>query len=196
MPRSGSDRRNKGSEMSTQQYGIENDQPALQSRYPMVEEAVIILMVLLSLIGVAVMRFSPTEGYWYWVVITLVFGLCAMLIGFVQTRQGRHAVREIWIEQSLLWFGVVLALCGTLLLLKFDSLNDQNAGLVILLVLSLATYIDGLRIGWRFALVGNFLGLTAVSIAFTENFVPLLFSVAAVTIAITVYWQRRMTQSQ
>ena len=179
--------------MSTQHDVIENDQPVPQSRYPMVEEAVIIIMVILSLIGIAVMRFSPTEGYWYWVVITLVFGLCAMLIGFVQIRQGRHVVRDIWVEQSLLWFGVVLALCGTLLLLKFGRLDDQNAGLVILLILSLATYIDGLRIGWRFALVGNFLGLAAVSIAFTKNFVPLLFSVAAVTIAITVYWQKRMT---
>ena len=137
------------------------------------------------------MRFSPTEGYWYWVVVTLLFGLCAMLIGFVQTRQGRHAFREIWIEQSLHWFGTALALAGSLLLLQFEALNDHSAGLVILLILSLATYIDGLRIGWRFALVGNFLGLAAVSIAYTDQFLPLLFSIALVTIAITVYWQKR-----
>ncbi len=86
----------------SKQDPIENDQPALQSRYAMVEELVIILMVVLSLVGIAVMRFSPTEGYWYWVVITLVFGLCAILIGVVQTRQGRHGVRDVWVEQSLL----------------------------------------------------------------------------------------------
>jgi hypothetical protein len=175
---------------------VDNDQGVLPSRYAMIEEAIIILMVVLSLIGIAVMRFSPTEGYWYWVVITLVFGLCAMLIGFVQTRQGRHAVRDIWVEQSLLWLGVVLALGGVLLLLQFERLTDQNTGLMILLILSLATYIDGLRIGWRFALVGNFLGLAAVSIAYTENFVVVLFSIAAVTIAITVFWQRRIAASQ
>lgn len=174
----------------------ENDQPVLQSRYAIVEEVVIILMVLLSLAGIAVMRFSPNEGYWVWVVITLVFGLCALLIGFVQTRQGRHGIRGLWVEQSLLWFGVGLALCGSLLLLQFESLDDQNTGLVILLILSLATYIDGLRIGWRFALVGNFLGLAAVSIAYTENYIPILFSIAIVTVAIIVYWQRRVAASQ
>lgn len=171
---------------------VEEVRLALESRYAMVEEVVIILMILLSLIGIAVMRFSPTEGYWYWVVVTLVFGLCAMLIGFVQTRRGHHGVRDIWVEQSLLWFGVVLALCGALLLLQFERLSDQNTGHVILLILSLATYIDGLRIGWRFALVGNFLGLASVLIASTEHFVAILFSIAAATIAITVYWQRRV----
>ncbi|MGR9108063.1 MAG: hypothetical protein ACU843_14140 [Gammaproteobacteria bacterium] len=175
---------------------IETERSVPQSRYPMVEEGIIILMIVLSLVGIVVMRFSPTEGYWYWVVVTLVFGLCAMLIGFVQTRQGRHVVRDIWMEQSFLWFGVVLALAGALLLLQFGRLSDQNTDLVILLILSLATYIDGLRIGWRFALVGNFLGLAAVLIAFTENFLPLLFSIAALTIGVTVYWQRRVSASQ
>ncbi|MGH8546998.1 MAG: hypothetical protein ACRERU_00020 [Methylococcales bacterium] len=99
-------------------------------------------------------------------------------------------------EQSLLWLGVALALGGALLLLQFERLTDQNAGLVILLILSLARYIDGLRIGWRFALVGNFLGLAAVSIAYTENFITLLFSIAAVTIAITVYSQRGIAAGQ
>lgn len=164
------------------------------STYIIIEECAIILMVLLSLAGIGVMQFSPTEGYWYWVVITLIFGLLAMLIGFVQTKRGEHAVREIWLEQSMLWFGVVLALFGVLLLLQFGSLSDGNAGLVILLILSLATYIDGFKIGWRFSLVGNFLGLTAVSIAYFENFVAVLLSIAAVTIAITVYWQRRMSR--
>lgn len=180
----------------SKQDAVENDQTDPEGRYAMVEEVVIILMVVLSLVGIAVMRFSPTEGYWYWVVITLVFGVCAMLIGFVQTRQGRHVIRDIWVEQSLLWFGVVLALCGSLLLLNFDRLDDQNTGLVILLILSLATYIDGIRIGWRFSLVGNFLGLSAVSIAFTENFVVLLFSIAAVTIAATILWQRQIAARQ
>lgn len=181
--------------MTTQHEDVKD--PLLpQSRYPLVEEIVIILMIILSLVGIGVMRFSPTEGYWYWVVISLVFGLCAMLVGFVQTRQGRHAVRDIWIEQSLLWFGTVLALLGSLLLLLLGALNDQSAGLVIFLILSLATYIDGLRIGWRFALVGNFLGLAAVSIAYTEQFMLVLFSIAAVTITIIVYWQKRIAPAK
>lgn len=34
------------------------------------------------------------------------------------------------------------------------------------MLLILACYIDGIRIGWRFNLFGNFLGLTAVLIAY------------------------------
>ncbi len=74
--------------------------------------------------------------------------------------------------------------------LYVDALDNKNTGLVMLLILSLATYIDGLRIGWRFSLVGNFLGLTAVSIAYLENFMWMLFGLAAITIGLTIFWDR------
>lgn len=156
-----------------------------------VEEIAIILMILLSLGGIAVMEYSPTEGYWYWIVVSLIFGLLALLIGYLHGKSDQET--SIWMEQSLLWFGVLLALCGTLLLVNAGSLTDTNAGLVILLILSLATYIDGTRIGWRFSLVGNFLGLTAVVIAYYENFMWILYSLAAVSIAVVVYWKKRQT---
>lgn len=59
------------------------------------------------------------------------------------------------------------------------------------MLLILACYIDGIRIGWRFNLFGNFLGLTAVLIAYLDNFMCVVYALVAISIAITVYVDRR-----
>lgn len=176
-----------GMNMSIFEPTVASEQISLEKHSHLIEEVIIISLIILSLIGIAIMNFSPSEGYWYWVLMTPVFGVAAMIISFLQTKRGHHATRQILVEQSLLWFGVLLGLCGTLSILHAGVLDDGNTGLVLLLILSLATYIDGLRIGWRFALVGNFLGLTAVLIAFLENFMWLLYGFAAITIGLTIY---------
>jgi len=155
------------------------------------EEGIMIGLILLSLIGIAIMQFSPSDGYIYWILMIFVFGMAAMAISFLQAKQGVHVVKNIWVEQSIHWFGAILATGGTLVLLYLKVLDDNSAGLVLLLILSLATYIDGLRIGWRFGLVGNFLGLTAIAIPFFEYFMWTLFVMAALTIALTLYLEKR-----
>ena len=163
--------------------------------YALIEKVTMALLIILSMIGISIMDFSPSEGYKYWVGMVPIFGIGAIIINFTQANQGEHIVRKIFIEQLLLWLGAFLALCGTLLLLHSDALDNKNTGLVMLLILSLATYIDGLRIGWRFSLLGNFLGLTAVSIAYLDNFMWLLFGLAAITISLSIFWPRRSSDT-
>ncbi len=160
---------------------------AREQRYALIEKITMIFLIILSMVGVSIMEFSPSEGYQYWVGMIPVFGIGAITINFSQAKQKDRIVQEIFVEQGLLWFGVLLALCGTLMLLHVNALDNKNTGLVMLLILSLATYIDGLRIGWRFSLVGNFLGLTAVSIAYLKHFMWILFGLAAITIGLAVF---------
>ena len=162
-----------------------------QHQRSIAEEAIMILLIVLSLIGIGVMNSSPADGYVYWIAMILLFGLAAMTTSFLQAKEGVHIIRDIWIEQSLHWFGTLLATGGTLLLLHLNVIDDRGAGLIMLLVLSLAAYLDGLRIGWRFGLVGNFLGLTAVVIPATPYFMWILFILAAITIGLTIYLDKR-----
>jgi len=178
----------------------EPNQIALESithekRYALIEKATMVFLIILSMIGISIMDFSPAEGYQYWVGMIPIFGIGAIVINFAQTKQSGPDVQTIFIEQLRLWFGAFLALCGTLLLLHSNALNDENTGLVMLLILSLATYIDGIRIGWRFGLLGNFLGLTAVTIAYLENFMWILFGLAAITIGLIIFWHRHSSKA-
>lgn len=160
-------------------------------RYALFEDIIMILLIILSMIGIAILDFSPADGFYYWMAMVLFFGMAAMAISLAQSKRGKHMFQDIWVEQSMLWLGVFAALAGTYALEKADSLRPESTSQVMLLILSLACYIDGLRIGWRFSLFGNFLGLTAVAIAYLENFMLTLYLLAIITIGLTIYFDRR-----
>jgi len=58
--------------------------------------------------------------------------------------------------------------------------------------LSLSTMLDGLRVGWRFSLVGLFLGVAAVVTVYTPHFLWVELGIAILIVAATIFWELRM----
>ena len=85
----------------------------------------------------------------------------------------------------------MLIVGGAFTILHSDKLNPENTGLVILLILSLATVLDGLRVGWRFSLTGVFLGVSAIIAAHYESFMWMELLMAILIVAGTVAWEIR-----
>lgn len=156
-----------------------------------VEEAVLIFLLVLSLVGVALTDFSATDAWWYWMAMIFIFGLAAVITGLLQAKEKSHGVRDLLAVQTIHWFGSMTIVIAAFSLLHAGALDEQGTGLVILLILSLATFLDGIRLGWRFSMVGVFLGITAVIIAHIENFMLLVLALALSIIVITVYWDKR-----
>ena len=69
-------------------------------------------------------------------------------------------------------------------------MSQEATGLMVLLILALTTYLDGIRIGWRFSLTGIYLATAAVAANLLESFMPWLFALAVLIIAITVYREK------
>jgi hypothetical protein len=163
----------------------ENDKPNLA-----IDEIILVIMVILSLVGVGIIRFSPQEAFIYWLVMIFVFGLAAMIAGRSQALEKGHVrghlVRELLALQSLHWFGSLLTVFGAFTLLQYNRMSSETAGLVILLILGLATFLDGIRIGWRFSLAGLYLGLTAIFATVMDNFMPILIAIGCILIALTL----------
>jgi len=78
---------------------------------------------------------------------------------------------------------------GAFLLQQSGRLDETSASLVVLLILALATMLDGIRIGWQLSLVGFFLGACAVLIAYLEQFMLVAGLLAIVIIACTIIWE-------
>lgn len=157
-----------------------------------IEQAVLILLILLSLIGVGVTDFSPTDGYWYWIFMIVIFGLISIALAFFESKKmSGSVVKEVLAVQAIHWFGSMLTVFGVFLLLQAERLNSENSGLVILLILALATFIDGIHLGWRFSVAGLFLGATAVIAAFVDDFMWIVLILAIVIILLTLYWEQR-----
>jgi len=154
-----------------------------------IEEAILALLLILSLVGIGIMDFSPADGYGYWLIMVLVFCLFAMIIGWLQSKHRSEDFKIILREQSMHWATSLLVVGGVFLIHQTGRIAEKDAGLIILLILSLSTILDGLRVGWRFSLVGLFLGVAAVVSVYTPHFLWIELAIAIVIVLATISWE-------
>ncbi len=159
------------------------------------DEAVLILIILLSVGGAVITDFSPQDAYLYWLVMIPVFGLAAIIAGWAQAKvKGEvhgYSLGALLKVQALHWGGALCTVIG-IFVLRFSQIIDEKAtALVILLILGLATFLDGIRIGWRFSLIGVFLGISAMLIALLQQFLPFVILLAILLIVYTILRGRR-----
>lgn len=132
----------------------------------MLEDGILVFLLILSLAGVAITDYSASDGYGYWLIMVFVFAFFAILTAWIQTKHTNRKFSNIVKHQAMHWSTTLLAVGGGFMLQKSGHLSPDAACFVILLLLSLASMLDGLRIGWRFILVGLFLGTSSVIGAF------------------------------
>jgi cobalamin synthase len=154
-----------------------------------IEEALLTLLLILSLVGIGITDFSPADGYGYWIIMVFVFALFAIIIGWRQSKHHSGDFKKILREQSIHWSTSLLVVGGAFLIQKSGRIESDDIGLVILLILSLSTILDGLRVGWRFSLVGLFLGASAVIAVYTEHFLWIELLIALLIVLATIVWE-------
>ena len=159
-----------------------------QSRFQ-IEEGILILLLILSLVGIGITDYSPADGYGYWLIMVVVFAAFAIFIGWLQSKHRAEDFKLILREQSLHWATSWWVVGGVFLIHQPGRIADDDAGLIILLILSLSTMLDGLRVGWRFSLVGLFLWTSAIIAAYTEHFLWLQMLIAVLIVIGTIFWQ-------
>lgn len=159
-----------------------------------IEETILSLLLILSTVGIEITDFSPADGYGYWLIMVIVFALSAIIIGWLQSRHQSNGFKIILREQSIHWSTSLLIIGATFLIQKAGRLAPEDAELVILLILSLTSMLDGQRVGWRFSLLGLFLGVSAVITAYTEHFFWIELGIAVLIVAGTVLWEILMNR--
>lgn len=168
---------------------MQDDQFIDHRRRFQLEEGVLILLLILSLLGVSITRFSPEDGYGYWLMLVLVFGILAVAVSWLKSKKNQTDFAAIVKEQTLHWLSALIVVGGAFLLQQSGRLDEIGASLVVLLILSLATILDGIRIGWQFSLIGFFLGACAIIIAYTEQFMLAASVLALVIVGGTILWE-------
>ena len=163
-------------------------------RHFYIEEVILTLLLTLSLVGVRITDYSPVDGYGYWIIMVFVFALLAITIAWLQSKHRITDIKKILYEQSWHWLTSLLVVEGVFSLQKTEHLTQENAGLIIMMILAQSTILDGLRVGWRFGLVGIFLGISAIITENTHHFFWIEIISALLIVAVTVIievWQRK-----
>ena len=156
-----------------------------------IEEGILIFLLLLSLIGIGITHFSPADGYWYWIIMIFVFAIFAIAIGWLQSKQKDISFNKLLFEQAFHWGSCMLVVGAMFTLLHSDHLTSHNTGLIILLILSLATFLDGQRVGWRFSLVGLFLGISSIIVSHFNHFMWLEIVLVILIVYGTIMWESK-----
>jgi len=173
--------------------------PADQAKFAYIEDGILVFLLVLSLIGVAITGFSPEKSYEYWLVMTGVYGLAAFVMTWLHFKRGlAFSLKNRLIEQSIHWLSVALVVGALFWLLYTNELNPQSTSIVILLVLALSALLDGLRVGWRFSVLGGYLGLSSlIVVTYKDSFmwISILLALAVIGGAVLWrWWQYRMAQ--
>jgi len=154
-------------------------------------EIIFVVLVVLSLIGVGITDFSPTHSYWYWFAMAPIFACACLIIEWTHVRNEGKRWLSILRTQLLTWFGLLVAVQAVFLLLRAGRLTYESTGLVILLLLALTTFIAGINLGYQLCLLGGFLGLTLLMVAYLEQYVWVLAFVAMMVVGAILYGFKR-----
>ena len=149
-------------------------------------ETVLIVLIILSIIGIAITDFSPTVSHRYWFAMVPIFAGACLLLEWSRARNKGLKLMTILRTQLLHWIGLLIAVRLVYLLLSTGRLDNENTGLIILLLLALTTFLAGIHLGWRLCVLGTFLAFALVAAAYLEEYIWMLFIMAAVIIGVFV----------
>jgi hypothetical protein len=152
-----------------------------------IDKVLFLALIGLSLIGVPFTHVSPALSFWYWLTMVPVFAAIAIITEWERARREGHSVTEIVGVQLAHWGGVLIALVTIFEFSAEGRFTDENAALVILIVVGVATFLDGPHIGWRFYLAGIAIFLMADIVAYFRSVTWLVLLVAVPVILLGLY---------
>jgi len=123
-------------------------------------------LLALSLLGAYITRNAQENCHYYWLFMLLVLGLASVAPLYQQTPNDRKGLQS----RLLHWAGCVFATVVIYAYHNAGRLYHEETGLLILLVLAIGAYTDGLKNGLRFTLLGIYLGLIAISAAYIDAY--------------------------
>jgi hypothetical protein len=143
-----------------------------------------VTMLALVFGGIAITNLSPLTSATHWQVLTVLFGLIAIVTEWGRLSDGRKRWRLVW-TQVLHW-GTLLLAMRMLLLSNVDKMLSSNAvGLEVLGLLALGTILAGIHAGaWEIGIVGIVLALAVPAIAWLEQATLLLLLAAIIGVCL------------
>ncbi len=159
-----------------------------------INEALLSSLLVLCFIGVAYTNFASARSFHYWLWLVPAFAVAAMISEWSRyKREGIQGFRYIG-QQILHWGAVFIAIKLVFQLHELGRLNNDATALALMTVMSLATFLAGVYIGWRFLVLGLFIALATVLAADLEAWIWVLIPVAIGIVAIGVvvaWWEFR-----
>lgn len=153
-----------------------------------------ILRLVLSLLGALIAHSFRHTGHDYWLLMMLLFSLIALAPSYYQVKKNKSH-RKLFFDQVMHWAGGLFAATVVYAYHASGRIYHEEAGLIVLLMLALTTYLDGIKSGWRSCFIGVFLGLTAICIAYFDDYIWQLSIFAAIAAIVSHFFNAGLSLS-
>ncbi len=154
------------------------------------ERVALAVVFILAMLGVGVTDYAPLQSLNYWGAMAIILALSGLIMGWSKAQHLKQPVLQSLRVQIVHWIATGIAVFGIFLLLKAGRLNYEGTGLVLLIVLGLATFLDGYRLNLFFSLVGVFIFALAMIAAYIEEYLWVLLIVMLILGVIVFFWER------
>jgi hypothetical protein len=152
-----------------------------------------VVVLILTLVGVAYASFSRQSMVGYWEFLAPVIGILCVILGWPHAPDKAARWRLIW-TQALHWLAFLVAMNLLLLSGVASLLSPDATGLTILTLLALGTFVAGVHIeAWQICVLGMVMGLGVPAIAWIERsaLLLLLLVVALALVGAALWWGAR-----
>lgn len=149
-----------------------------------------LVLIVLSLIGFATTDISSIDSSKYWQFMVPVFCACCIFTQWSKPEQREMDKFDLVRTQLLHWGAVFLVIRLVYLPIVQQNLNLLITAMIIVLVLSLSTFLAGVYIGWRYCVVGVFLAASVVAASFVQEATMWMAFGAITLIVLSVLWAR------
>lgn len=148
-------------------------------------------LILLALGGVGYTDINPAGSHLYWLAMVPVFAGSCLLLEWLHERNRGLQWNRVLRAQLMLWFSLLVGVLLVYMLLHSGRLDNENTGLIVLLLLAMTTFAAGLQLGPLVMLLGAFLGVSLALAAYIERYVWLIMLGVVIGIALLSYLYSR-----
>ncbi|GFO72347.1 hypothetical protein BJAS_P2515 [Bathymodiolus japonicus methanotrophic gill symbiont] len=161
----------------------------LASKMSTIDKVIYISLVLLALLGMAITNFSPADAHIYWLFMTLVFAIGAIVTGWHKADDKKAKARLVT-AQLIHWGSTLIAVMVVYAFLHSGQIQNETVSLIIMLILSLSTFLDGIHVGWHFYMLGVLLAISTVIITYLDEYIWIIAIIALVFIGLSFLWNK------
>lgn len=158
--------------------------------FSLTEENMFAAQIGFALCGAYLTNYYEEISHYYWLSLMILSAAAALAPDFSGMQQQSAESTRRFTQHVLYWAGSLFAAIIVYALHRDGRLDIHETGLIILLILAMSTYYDGvIKASKRTAFSGFYLGLIVLSTAFPDTYLGPLCMLAVLAITCSHYRQ-------
>ena len=160
---------NAGEQVLNENLTADVQQKSGRSLHWKAEFALLCVMLLIAMIGMAVTQASVSGAWEYWMFAVLVFAGVGTFRDFRWARRTHTSFWRSTLKHLVHWSVLLLVMKALFWMERYNAISRESASIAAILLLALTSIHAGLHFHWTFAIVGVVLAVMSVVLGVLEQ---------------------------